>query len=278
MRQSMAQSEILFEAPLRAAEPGLRPLGGGGIQGTCDVEPGKLPATLDDLTETVVRSYDLSVTTAAELKIPVIGEVGGGFSRRVVVLEHASYKPIVNGDFECQFGYVIRFCLTVNKWSADLKVSLPFLAASAQLGIIEGQWLLQVRGLAGAKIDEAALPPTELNVETFVIAKQALTKLIAAVRDPSTKFKAALIASRGTAATDVERLRSDVGRVFGLSSIRQRRRLVDALDRLSTTSAAMQDAVIDIYQNFGVTKPDEKPSSVIAARAGEVLERVNADT
>lgn len=154
---------------------------------------GDIPSSLDDLIHTVTRTYDLSVTAAGDLKIPVIGGVGGGFNRRVVLLERSSFAPVEHDKVTYRYGYALRLAITVNKLSAQMQLSLPFLAASAEVGQIEGRWMLQVVGLAGDKIDRAILPPKELSVETFVLATQSLEKLISAVRHSSTSFSAAVL-------------------------------------------------------------------------------------
>jgi len=144
---------------------------------------------LSDLQEQLNRSYDLTVSAALDLQIPVAGSGSGGFNRRVIVLERAAFnkvEPNDEKDSEKHYGYAIRLCVTVNRWQANSKVSLPFLAASAQLGTIDAQWSLQVIGLKGKAIDHAILPPTELSVETFFLAKQSLEKLVQAINDSST--------------------------------------------------------------------------------------------
>ncbi len=122
---------------------------------------------MDDLSTQVLRVYDLSVTAAGQLNIPVVGSISGGTSRRVIVLERTAYKEIEKENTKYQYGYAIRLAITVNKLTAETKLTLPFLTASAELGQIEAKWILQVVGLAGPKIDSAILPPKELNLETF---------------------------------------------------------------------------------------------------------------
>lgn len=82
----------------------------------------------------------------------------------------------------------------MNKWETKFKANLSFLAASAELGHIKAEWILHVIGLAGLKIDEALILPRELNVETFVLIQQSLSKLIKAINDKSTKFIPTLLA------------------------------------------------------------------------------------
>ena len=68
---------------------GFVPFGGEAECPGCD--PGEIPQTPDELAELVSYTYDLTVRRAAELNIPVIGSVSGGFERRVVVYEWTRY-------------------------------------------------------------------------------------------------------------------------------------------------------------------------------------------
>jgi hypothetical protein len=237
-----------------------------------------IPSKLDDLDETNNRAYDLTVSAAAALQIPVAGSASGGFNRRVIVLERAAFHKIVSSDVERQYGYAIRLCVTVNRWQADTKVSLPFLAASAQLGTIEAQWILQVIGLSGKEIDAAILPPTELNVDTFVIAKQSLEKIISALRDPSTKFQARLIAEIYPPDVEERELRASVARAYALSSIERGRSLSEAKNHLGSDDSIVQDALATVYEKFGgLASPGDTPSSEVRRKAAQISGRLKTD-
>jgi hypothetical protein len=241
-----------------------------------------LPKTLADLGEAVNRSYDMSITAAADAQIPVAGSASGRLSRRVIVLERAAFSKIpapTPKDSEKHYGYAIRLCVTVSRWEVTTKVSLPFLAASAQLGTIDAEWILQVIGLAGAAIENATAPPTELNVETFVIAKQSLEKLVGAIRDSTTTFMPKLIAEIRPRDAVNDELRTSVGRSYALSCLERGRTLAEAQDRLDSLDAPMQDALVSIYAEVGnLTNPAEKPAAEVRRRAAELCGKLKTDT
>ncbi len=237
-----------------------------------------IPATIDELGMLHSRSYDLSVTAAGELNIPTVGSFSGGYNRRIVVLEKVAYKRVQSGDEEHQYGYAVRLCVTVNKWDAGAKISLPFLAASAQLGEINAQWTLQVMGLAGLKVDEAMIPPTELNVETFVIAKQSMEKIIAAVRDPQTTFAAELIARVTPVDKKLRELKLAAAAAFGLTCVERGRCLAEARTRLDTLDSETNDAVTGVYEQLlGSPNSGDKPGEDARRKAREILGRIRAD-
>ncbi len=241
----------------------------------------QLPKTLRELIDSDVRCFDLTVTAAINLNIPVVGSVGGGFSRRVVVLEQYAVKPIDFEGIRYDYGYAVRFCVTVSSWNANMKASLPFLAASVEIGSITAQWLVQVLGLSGPKITGALPPPTELNVEKFVIIKQKLEEIIKAIEDPTTVFTAALIHKVDPQELQTNRLKLAVGRVYALTMIEQNRSLGEALERLEATlpdDTIIVDATREIYKGFaGLDNDTAKPSSQARNRAREVLGRIKAD-
>jgi len=153
-----------------------------------------MPNTLDDLNNIESGIYDLSRTEAAGAGIPIIGSVANSNSSRVIVLEWSAFKEMEGpGGSTLRVGYAIRLTVTINKKSNGFKLTLPFIAASAELGTIEAQWRMQVIGLAGPAIDSAITPPRELNVEKYIEAQQNLKVLIAAARNSDTRFHPAVI-------------------------------------------------------------------------------------
>jgi hypothetical protein len=249
-----------------------------GKGGVADIDTEDVPKTLAELNASVTRSYDLTATRAGDLNIPVAGTISGGYNRRVVVLERAAYKIVTgHSGAEYHLGYAIRLCLTVNKWDTSLKISLPFVAASAQMGQVEASWMLQVLGLAGPKLAAATAPPAELNVETFVIAKQSLQSLIEAVNDKSTVFTAYQIARIESPDRRDEELRRGVARAYALSRIARRWNLADALGRISSGEPVVNDSIRDTYEAIAPGGDTDRPSEEAARKSRDLLGGVEAD-
>lgn len=272
-------AHVLYEAPYAAsfdlASPRGRALAAAADPPITDQEK---PTSLDQLPRTYSRAYDLSVTSAAELSIPVVGSVSGGYNRRVVVLERVAFKEIDRPSAVHHWGYAIRLAVTVSKMDANLKLALPVLAASAQLGQIEASWIMQVIGLAGPRIDEVSITPSELNVETFVLAKQSLTNLIAAVRDPSTQLVAQEVGRIGHGdIMQLEYIRA-VGRAYALGRIYRRRRLADALAEIEGGIEGLREVIADTYREFaGLSDQTTQPSPEAQRRAAALLNGVTVE-
>jgi hypothetical protein len=253
---------------------GVGPRAAAGLEVTGDA----LPVTIDDLIVQETRNFDLSISAALEANIPVAGGLSGGYNQRVVVLERAAYKPIAVNEVKEQYGYAIRMAITVTKRTGSMKLTLPFLAASAELGEIEARWILKVHGLAGPKIDEVSLPPTELNVETFVLAKQSLEKLIGAVRDSSTKFSAQLIGVEKPRALVEGDFTKSVAKAYALGRIERGRSIKRAIEDVEPATEEFKDLVSDAYQDFaGINNPDETPAGEVVRKARSILADIKVE-
>ena len=267
----------LTEIPISGPAPqGLRPLGRDvTITG---IDPSRIPQTTAELDELTSFTYDLSASRAGELNIPVAGSVGGSFNRRVVVYEWTRFKRLEDSEgVEHRYGYVIRFCLTVNKWDAQGKLTLPFLSAQAEIGNIQASWLMQVRGLVGPMIDAVVLPPRELDVETFVIAKQSLDSVITAINDPSTSFSpGVLLATVDPSAPETDYRQAAI-KAFATFNLSRGRSLDRTLARLGSTDPVANDEIADVFAFFGISAPNEAPSNEARQRARLLLGGIKAD-
>jgi hypothetical protein len=265
---------LMSQDPLRASnwEPLGEAFSGPAFEAAEAAEAPEPPTAIDQLDDLVSTIYDLTVTRAGELKIPVAGSVGGGISRRVVISEYSQSKTIVDSSgVERRYGYAIRFCLTVNKWNGDAKLSLPFLSAQAQLGQIEAGWTMQVLGITGEKIREAMLPPKALSVETFVIAQQSLEKIIAAVKDSTTRFIPGVVIAVSDPNAPRPMLRRGVVEGFALYRLFKGDSINQAIAQLATNEGTDHDTIMGVYGNIGITLPNETPSANSRSSAQALL-------
>ena len=236
------------------------------------VDPQEIPQSRRELGELISYSYDLSVRKAAALNIPVVGTVSGGLNRRVIVLEWTRFKSLFDdARIEYRYGYVIRFCLTVNKWDMQSQLRLPFLTAQAEIGNIQASWLMQIRGLTGPKIDAAVLPPQELKVETFVIAKQSLEKIITAANDADTTFIPGILLSKINPSTPENEYWLSAVRAFALFNIRSGKSRSAVIAKLGNNDPGVVDEIEEVYINLGLEDPIQIPSANIREKAKSIL-------
>lgn len=235
----------------------------------------KMPASLNDLPHAITRGYDLTINRAAELSIPFAGSISGKQNKRVVVLERTAYKIFSFKSEKRHYGYAIRLCLTVHKWDVNLKPNFSFLAAAAELGQIKAEWTMQVMGLTGVKIDEVAMAPRELNVETFVLAKQSLEKLIKAVRDESTNFIPTLLLIRRSKDSIESDYRKAIARVYALSGIERGWKLKKTIIELSTQDNETIDLILETYKSQGITDENARPDKETKKWAKNLLNKIS---
>lgn len=266
-------ARLIEAAPTIVTVEGLFPLTNDDAPG---VDPTKIPKSIDELGELESYTYDLTVRQAGELNIPVIGSVSGGSNRRVVVYEWSRFKELTgDAGVKYRFGYAIRFCLTVSNFDVKGKLSLSFLSAQAEIGVIQASWMMQVRGLAGAKIDAAVLPPQDLDVKTFVIAQQSLAKAIAAVSDSTTKFIAGTVVARREPGTADTRYRAAAVAAFACAAITRGRKKGDCIARLGSSNTADLDVISEVYTFLGVDAGE--PTNEAKQHARVILGTIRVD-
>lgn len=243
---------------------------------TLSASSGPAPATVRpaDMPMKDTRAYDLSESAALEAGVPALGSGSGGGLRRVIVLEHVGYdeRKLADGGIE-HVGFAIRLCVTVSKLDSNVKLSLPFITASAQLGSTEAVWTLQIVGLTGPKISAVKVVPTELNVETFVIAKQSLERLIDAVTDPETLLSSKVIARQGPPTTVEARYSPAVLQVAALSAIARGWNMQTAGSRFGYAASNVPAMFAAVYQDVaGLTSITAEPAREKRAVAVRILD------
>src|SRR5262249_21964462 len=128
---------------------------------------------LEQLNEMQSYAYTLTSDMAAKLSILTSASISASRAKSVHVLEWAKFVDLERDDGSVlRWGCAARLCITVSKTQGQGSMSLPFLAAEAQLGQIEASWMLNIRGARGSKIEQKLLPPQNLDVKTYVLAEK----------------------------------------------------------------------------------------------------------
>lgn len=230
------------------------------------------PPQPDELGELLVSTYDLSVEAAGKLNIPIVGSVNGGTARRVVVYEWTRFTEYEDEDGGIdRWGFAIRFCVTVNKITAETSLKLPFLAAEAQLGRIEASWTMQVRGLQGPKIDSSILPPKSLDVETFVLARQSLKDVVSALSDTKTKITP-LYLLRINPPLEEDEYTTQAKSTYVVAALAKARNSNWVIQKLGSTTSVTA-LVTQIYTDFDA-ELGQRPNTVSVAKARRALDGV----
>jgi len=133
------------------------------------------PSELDDWEQ---HFYTLSETGAAKLGFTV-GEVSASGSIKVVVAETSRSKTITadDGKTQMRYGVALRLVIRATSFEGSTEFNLPMIAAEAQLGRIETQSHLIVRGYVGAKLAKLIPEWREFDVEGYVALKRSITEI-----------------------------------------------------------------------------------------------------
>ena len=124
----------------------------------------RYPQDIRDLTSENIFTSLLSIDAAAELKIP-FGEASGKFSRRIFIMEYLKYVDIEEAGEQVRYGVGVRAVSNFKLLSGKAKISsLPFIAASAELGFVEATLRFDVLGLQSPKITNIIPSPSRLGV------------------------------------------------------------------------------------------------------------------
>lgn len=118
--------------------------------------------------------------TEAEVKVGILGGLFSGRSKLVksgVVQEAKRFNVSqTDDDNRVEFGTAVRLLVATNATDADAKLTIPNIAAGAQLSHFEARIALSVVGFTGPLGD--MLPaPGELNVETLPEYLEAFRKI-----------------------------------------------------------------------------------------------------
>jgi hypothetical protein len=236
------------------------------------VPPERIPTSIDQLGDAKSDCYSLSLNSAMELGIPIIGSMSGSYERKVVILEAAAHKPIKIKGTKYKYGWAVRINVTVKNIKGEVKAALPWLAASAELGLMEAQWGIYVTGLTGNKVRSAMVNPRELNVQSYVEATQSMAEIVAAVNHRSTKFIPALIGIEKSKQVLATEYLLGAAHAYALRQLASRKALERTLSDLGSDRDFVNDAIKELYKQFASIEDEkQKPSELDKVRAKDLL-------
>ncbi len=130
---------------------------------------------------------------AAKLGFP-FGTLSGSGRERVIVLEFSRSAPCLAGDgTELRYGVAVRLAVKVSKYEARTSLTLPVVAAEAQLGRVEAQSMLLVRGYVGAKLGSLIPALEAFSVESYVNLMQRVSQIQALISQDTANIRPALL-------------------------------------------------------------------------------------
>ncbi len=201
--------------------------------------------TRADLESWQVRDDQLSYDAALKMSLP-IASVDANFSRRVVLRDVCRYTERTAGNVTTVWGVAVR--LTVTVWSTKLegRLTLPMVAAQAQLGIVNASADLRVLGFKNNEVGKL-LPKFEtLDVGSYGEYTKASDAIVTFISEHEADIVPVVLKTFEKPPPKKERLTVAMGSARAVHFIARRKPLRDAI--AGTTSwSEFGDAVQATY-------------------------------
>jgi hypothetical protein len=120
------------------------------------------------------QQYLLTWDLASKLGF-AIGGVEGDFQSRVLVAEWSRSKTVKQAALEVRFGVTARLVVNVRSIDAEANLSLPFVAAEAQMNRAEAHANMTIEGYVGRKAGSLFPAFSTFDVESYVKLMEAMT-------------------------------------------------------------------------------------------------------
>jgi hypothetical protein len=234
----------------------------------------EVPKSLKDLDSgEIVSTYQFSVDMALALELP-IGSTEAKFARKIFIQEYSNFREITDNDQKLRYGIAIRWIANIKMLDVKANISsMPFVAASAQFGHVEASARFQVVGISSHKITQLMPNPANLDLESYVEMKNALTEIKKLIWDSETKVTPQPLAVFGEISErEEEKYEEAIAVAYTLNCIREGKKLLDTLRLTDDKSDLFKNVAQSIYHD--ITKNSEinvKPSEESRKEAERLL-------
>jgi hypothetical protein len=232
----------------------------------------KIP-TVDELSDWNWQQTEMSSDLAIKLGFAV-GSVSASAQNRTLIAEFSRTATVEQDGRNASYGVAARLVVGVTKVEGSVSVTIPVLAAQAQLGHGEASVNLRVSGYVGDKL--AGLLPTDvlmLNVDTYSSLTTKMSEIVKLIGSDRDKIRPKLLwlegEDEGPAKVEDELARA-VGSAYALTQIKEHKTLDESLTGYHDQDD--QIALEAIRHTYGVLLPDGDESR--AAEAGARAERL----
>ena len=237
------------------------------------VEPGAVPSA-NDLSAWEWDQHQLDSDVAAELGFSFATGRAGRQSRTVIA-EFSRSRTISTNGVAARFGIAARLIVKVVGFDANANLTLPFVAAKAQISDLEAYASVRLEGYVGPNASDLFPQFGTFDVENYVRLVDALNKMKAAVGGQPDMIRPTQlwVLAESHEAAAAARLSTGVGTAWGLTEIADGRTCDEALAAYrektdDTAHTAIRQTYGDLVGDDTATKPDE----TARARARAALE------
>lgn len=222
------------------------------------------PVQRADLANWDYRIYQFEYEAAVEAGFSVGSvKVKGGY--KLLVIDAARSRDVVNGEKRETWGYGYRLLVEVNNTDSMGSLTLPAIAASVQLRTAEAQVWLQVNGWVGDELWGELPAPKPLDVDSyraFLEVASRIQKSFATHPDKAIPVKLAKGEAQSLAADGVTRAeaREAVAAVMMLNLAREGASIDEMVNAVVAHSDLDEGAVSRLAQALFLSLEDGDPS------------------
>lgn len=219
-----------------------------------------------DLQNWQIRDDQLSFDAALKAGFG-FADVDANMSRRVVLRDVCRYTERVSGSTVTTWGVAVR--LAVRVWAAklDARLTLPVVAAQAQLGMVSASADMRILGFRNNEVGKFLPDFQTLDVGNYGAYTKATDAVRAFISEHPESIVPVVLRTYELPASTDKRIVDAVGTARALRAITRRRSQSEALEGTASW-APIREAVSKTYSELA---PDcafeERPSQEAAAQA-----------
>jgi hypothetical protein len=239
--------------------------------------PKKKPAIpgVDDLGAWRWQQTEMSSNLAVKLGFAV-GSVSASTQSRTLIAEFSRSATVEVEGAHAQYGVAARLVVGVTSFEAKGALTIPVLAAEAQLGRSQASVNLTVTGYVGDGLAE--LLPTDiltLNVDTYSSLTTSISNIVKLIGSDRENVRPELLwveaEDEGPAKIEDELTRA-VGAAYALSQIRDSETLDEALNAYEDKDDLIaQEAIRHVYADL-LPNDDQEKAAEASERATRLLD------
>lgn len=228
-----------------------------------NLKPAKLEAGDESFTQFKVFQKQLSTSTAVELGVAPIGSGSTSIKSFTFIYEAMIYSDkIVDqaiGDviYGTRWGAGLRVSLKVSDIKGSFNVGFGAIAASSEVGLAKVEYEISGIGISNGEILKVLPGPGDFNYESYrkiLTGADKVKKYIADNHDELSPKPFQILIKEPISMDPMQKSKSVL---YAINCIIDRKSLNECL----TTGTTYNSEVLEyVYQQFGITSLDQKPS------------------
>ena len=224
------------------------------------------PPRAEDLDVWNKRLWDFDGQVAGALGF-AISTIRFSGRQRVLISEFSRSKEVGPPGKSVRYGVAVRLLVQVTQTELNANLSLPIVAAQAQMGLTSASSSLSVHGYVG-NLSGKILPDQDFNVESYVALMHSVAELQDIVTNNVQHIRPVLLEVPDVVVDLLQERQKAIGVVWALSNIADGRSYAQAMNKFALPPDAVISAIQNTYRDLlGTDSHDAKPWNEIQQKA-----------